>query len=107
MFLMGRGMKYIFFGLIGFLIIGFFYALWVSRDLPTPGKLTNPDLKDSTRILDKNGDLLFSFYKDINRIYVNLDDIPQELREATIAVEDKDFYTNKGFSLTGYVGVLL
>lgn len=100
-------MKYIFFGLIGFLIIGFFYALWVSRDLPTPGKLTNPDLKDSTRILDKDGDLLFSFYKDINRIYVDLEDIPQNLREATIAVEDKDFYTNKGFSLTGYVRGLI
>lgn len=106
-FLMGRGMKYLFFGLIGFLIFGFFYALWVSRDLPTPGKLTNPDLKDSTRILDKDGDLLFSFYKDINRIYVNLDDIPQDLREATIAVEDKDFYTNRGFSLTGYIRGLI
>lgn len=102
-FLMGKGMKYIFFGLIGFLVFGFLYALWVSRDLPTPGKLTNPDLKDSTRILDKEGDLLFSFYKDVNRIYVNLEDIPQDLRDATIAVEDKDFYTNKGFSLAGYI----
>ncbi len=103
LFLMGRGMKYIFFGLIAFLIMGFFYALWVSRDLPAPGKLTSPDLKDSTRILDKEGDLLFSFYKDINRIYVNLDNIPKELQEATIAVEDKDFYTNKGFSMTGFI----
>jgi len=102
-FLMGKGMKYIFFGLVIFLILGFFYTLWVSRDLPTPGKLSNSNLKDSTRILDKNGDLLFSFYKDINRIYVDLDNIPAHLREATIAVEDKDFYTNKGFSLAGYI----
>lgn len=106
-FLMGRGMKYIFFGLIGFLVLGFLYALWVSRDLPTPGKLTNPDLKDSTRILDKNGELMFSFYEDVNRIYVDLDDIPQHLKEATIAVEDKSFYTNQGFSLTGYIRGLI
>ncbi len=103
LFIMGKGMKYIFFGLIIFLVVGFLYALWVSRDLPTPGKLTNPDLKDSTRILDKDGELLFSFFKDINRIYVDLDNIPVHLREATIAVEDKDFYTNKGFSITGYI----
>lgn len=104
---MGRGMKYIFFGLIIFLIIGFVFTLWVSRDLPTPGKLTNPDLKDSTRILDKDGDLLFSFYQDINRIYIDLDEIPEDLRKATIAVEDKNFYTNQGFSLTGYIRGLI
>lgn len=107
LFLMGRGMKYIFFGLIIFLIIGFVFTLWVSRDLPTPGKLTNPDLKDSTRILDKDGNLLFSFYQDINRIYIDLDEIPEDLRKATIAVEDKNFYTNQGFSLTGYIRGLI
>ena len=105
--LMGRAAKYIFFGLIAGIVIFFFYALWVSRDLPTPGKLTNPDLKDSTRILDRNGDLLFSFYKDFNRIYVKLDDTPEDLRKATIAIEDKNFYTNQGFSVTGYLRGLL
>jgi len=104
---MGRAAKYIFFGLIAGIVIFFFYALWVSRDLPTPGKLTNPDLKDSTRILDRNGDLLFSFYKDFNRIYVKLDDTPEDLRKATIAIEDKNFYTNQGFSVTGYLRGLL
>ncbi len=100
-FLQARLAKYAFFGLIGLIIIGFLYVLWVSRDLPTPGKLANGDIKDSTRIMDRNDKLLYSFYKDYNRIYVNLDQIPQQLRDATISVEDKDFYSNKGFSLTG------
>lgn len=93
--------KYAFFGLIGFIIFGFIYVAWVSRDLPTPGRLANGNIKDSTRILDRNGKLLYSFYKDYNRIYIPLSDIPQNLRNATIATEDKDFYHNKGFSLTG------
>jgi 1A family penicillin-binding protein len=107
-FLEARLAKYIFFGLIALIVIGFGYVLWVSRDLPTPGKLANGNIKDSTRILDKNGKLLYSFYKDYNRIYVNLDQIPETLRNATIATEDKDFYRNKGFSITGtFRGVVL
>lgn len=107
-FLEARLAKFAFFGLIGVIVIGFLYVLWVSRDLPTPGRLANGNIKDSTRILDKNGKLLYSFYKDYNRIYVPLDQIPQNLRNGTIATEDKDFYRNKGFSLTGmFRGVIL
>ena len=86
------------FGIIGF----FLYAAWVSRNLPTPGKLSSPDVQDSTKIVDKNGEILYSIYKDYNRIYVDLDDIPKTLQEATIATEDKDFYTNQGFSFWAY-----
>jgi len=100
-FLQARLAKYAFFGLIGLIAVGFLYILWVSRDLPTPGKLANGDIKDSTRILDRNDKLLYSFYKDYNRIYVTLDQIPETLRTATISVEDRNFYTNRGFSLTG------
>lgn len=100
-FLEAKLAKWAFFGLIGIIIIGFAYVLWVSRDLPTPGKLANGDIKDSTRIMDRNDELLYSFYQDYNRIYVDLDQIPETLRQATIAIEDKDFYKNKGFSIMG------
>jgi len=79
---------------------------WFSRDLPTPGRLSNSDLKDSTKILDKNGELLHSFYKDYNRTYVTLQEIPEPLRQATIATEDKDFYQNQGFSAFAYLRVI-
>lgn len=80
--------------------------VWFSRDLPTPGRLSNSDLKDSTKILDKNGELLYSFYKDYNRTYVTLDKIPLQLRQGTIATEDKDFYQNQGFSPFAYLRVV-
>lgn len=106
-FLVNKAAKFAFFGLIALVVIGFFYVLWVSRDIPEPGKLANGDIKDSTRILDRNDELLYSFYKDYNRIYVPLEDIPENLRNATIAIEDKNFYSNQGFSITGTLRGLL
>lgn len=79
--------------------------LWYSRDLPTPGTLVISKYNDATRIYDKKGELLYSVYQDENRTYVKLDKIPKYLQQGTIAIEDKDFYTNKGFSPIAYVRV--
>jgi len=79
---------------------------WFSRDLPTPGELVESKYADATRIYDRHGELLYSVYQDQNRTYVELDKMPEFLKEGTIAIEDKDFYTNKGFSPIGYVRVV-
>src|SRR3989344_5259312 len=105
--ILSRLTRYIFLGLIGGIVLFFLYFLWASRDLPTPGKLAGSDIKDSTKILDRNGVVLYSIFKDYNRLYVPLKDVPTDLKEATISIEDKDFYTNKGFSVTGLVRGLL
>ncbi|HKC14792.1 MAG TPA: transglycosylase domain-containing protein, partial [Patescibacteria group bacterium] len=46
---------------------------------------------------------LYDIYGDQNRTYVELKDIPKAIQEATIATEDKDFYRNQGFSVTGFL----
>ncbi|MBI5044465.1 MAG: penicillin-binding protein [Candidatus Levybacteria bacterium] len=75
--------------------------LWYSRDLPTPGKLVTSKYKDATRIYDRNGELLYSVYQDENRTYVKINEIPKYVKQGTIAIEDKDFYKNNGFSIIG------
>lgn len=80
---------------------------WYSRDLPEPGKLIEAQSINSTRIYDRNDIPLYSVYEDVNRTYVTLDKIPKQLELATIAIEDKDFYKNKGFSITGYIRGLI
>jgi 1A family penicillin-binding protein len=95
-----------FIGLAACIVLFFGYFLWISRSLPTPGKLANPDIKDSTKILDSNGTSLYSIYQDYNRTYVKLGDIPKDLQNATIATEDQDFYENSGFSWRGYARVV-
>ncbi|MDZ4227992.1 MAG: PBP1A family penicillin-binding protein [Candidatus Levybacteria bacterium] len=74
----------------------------MSRDLPTPGRLSASNFPQSTKIFDRNGILLYDIFRDENRTYITLDQIPKKLQEATIAIEDKDFYKNQGFSVMGY-----
>ncbi len=97
--------KYALYALIGVIVAIPLMFLWFSRDLPTPGKLVTSKYKDATRIYDRKGDLLYSVYQDENRTYVKLDQIPKKLQEATISIEDKDFYKNNGFSPLAYVRV--
>src|SRR3989338_3397308 len=95
--------RFLFFGFVGLVIVVFVLFIWYSRDLPTPAKLSASNLSQSTRILDRNGIVLYDIYTDQNRTYVSLKDIPKNLQEATIAIEDKNFYTNQGFSIIGYL----
>jgi membrane peptidoglycan carboxypeptidase len=93
--------KYLFLAFIAGLVILVVLFFWYSRDLPTPGKLVTSKYKDATRIYDRNHVLLYSVYQDENRTYVGLPVIPKKLQQATIAVEDRNFYNNNGFQVTG------
>ncbi|MCX6807134.1 MAG: PBP1A family penicillin-binding protein [Candidatus Berkelbacteria bacterium] len=80
-----------------FLILVAFY----SKDLPTPGNLQKRISKESTKILDRNGNLLYAIHGEENRIILKNDEIPNNLKNATIAVEDKNFYKHFGIDFSG------
>lgn len=80
-----------FFGVIGLVFLTVILFVWYSRDLPTPGKLSASNLSQSTRIMDRNGIVLYDVYEEQNRTYVELKDISKDLQHATISIEDKDF----------------
>ncbi len=98
--------KLVFFGIIAGVVLLVFLFFWYGRDLPTPEKLSAANLSESTKIYDRNGILLYDIFQGQNRTYVALQDIPKTLQQATIATEDKDFYTNQGFSLAAYFRVV-
>jgi len=102
-FLYSKIAKILLLGLIGFFALTVVLFVWFGRDLPTPGKLSGSNFPQSTKIFDRNGILLYDIYRDENRTYITLSQIPKTLQEATIAIEDKDFYQNQGFSITGYL----
>jgi len=81
----------------------------IASSLPDVGELREAAAKfETTRILDKNGNLLYEIL-DPNagrRTYVSLEDISPYLIAATIATEDKDFYTNPGFDIFGMTRAL-
>ncbi|MBI5620124.1 transglycosylase domain-containing protein, partial [Candidatus Gottesmanbacteria bacterium] len=69
--------------------------------LPNPQLLTRRDLEVTTKIYDRNGSLLYEIYADQNRTPLPLAGIPDVVKQATIAIEDRDFYRHSGFSLRG------
>ena len=79
-------------GLIGFTI----FFLVIAKDLPAPNQVVR-ETGFSTRIFDRNGVLLYDFYQDERREPIDLSQMDQDLINATIAVEDKDFYNHGGF----------
>ena len=74
--------------------------VWLSKDLPSPGKLSQSS-ENATVFYDRDGKILFEMYKDKNRLPVSFEAIPSILKNATIAIEDKNFYKHSGFSNVG------
>lgn len=73
----------------------------IFRGLPSPKDLTKNEPQVSTKIYDRNGNLLYKIFKDENRTIVPLTQIPIHVRLATLAAEDAEFYSHPGFSIKG------
>lgn len=70
-------------------------------ELPSPTDIGKLNYPLSTHMYDRNGKLLYEIYKDQNRTLVQIKDLPKYVYQATIAIEDKDFYSHSGVSLLG------
>lgn len=69
--------------------------IFILRDLPSPTRLGNTnEFAQSTKIYDRNGKLLYNIYSTQNRTIIPLENVPDNLKHATIAIEDKDFYSH-------------
>jgi len=90
--------------------IGIYQYFRISSSLPDVAELRERAAQfETTRILDREGNLLYEIL-DPNagrRTYVPLEDISPYMIAATIATEDKDFFTNPGFDLFGMFRALL
>jgi 1A family penicillin-binding protein len=97
--------KYFVFGSV-FSFIFFFLplvGLIFLQDLPSPRELSMRQQPQTTKILDRNGKLLAEIYSNQNRTVIPLSDVPPHLRQATLAIEDKNFYKHPGFDIPSIV----
>ena len=85
-------------------LIGLF--IFYSRDLPMPDKIKRKE-GFSIVLLDRNELPIYDIYTDKNRIPVPFSEMPEILKKATIAIEDKDFYRHSGFSSKGIFRALV
>ncbi|NMD95680.1 penicillin-binding protein [Rhodococcus sp. BL-253-APC-6A1W] len=80
---------------------GFFMSSYTATEVPRPADLkTNQiariyaadDTTEITRVVPPEG----------NRVEITIDDVPVHVRDAVLSAEDRNFYTNPGFSITGF-----
>jgi len=84
--------------ILSLLLLAYFIIL---KDLPSPNRLITRDRIVSTKIYDRKGRLLYKIYRNQNRTLVELENIPISLIQATVAIEDSEFYRHHGFSFRG------
>ena len=66
-------------------------------------KLANLEIDYTSQILatDSSGEIVVyeELYSNANRVWVSINDMPQDLLDATVAIEDKRFYKHNGVDL--------
>lgn len=85
---------------VGGIIVLVGVLAWVAKDLPSPDRIVRRE-GFSTKIYDRNEKLLYDVFADQRRTPVGLEQVPVVLRQATIAIEDKNFYKHQGFDPLG------
>lgn len=84
-----------------------YFLVSMAHDLPSPQNLKNLPTPTTTEFYDRNGILLYRFYEGKNRTPVKLSEIPVDLVHATIAMEDKNFYSHFGVDFYGIARAMI
>ncbi|MEZ4180561.1 MAG: penicillin-binding protein [Candidatus Doudnabacteria bacterium] len=87
-------------GAAGILFVAFLF-IYYSRQLPDPNRLLGRDVPESTKIYAADNTLLYEVHGEVKRTLVDLDQISDDLKHATLAAEDQNFYHHSGISVTG------
>ncbi|TRZ78406.1 PBP1A family penicillin-binding protein [bacterium] len=101
-----RALKYLigaFFvlSLLGLLcsVAGFAYF---AKDLPDPNKLLEREPIESTKIFDRTGEhLLYEIHGEQKRTMIDINELPDYIKNAVVAIEDDKFYTHHGIDIMG------
>ncbi len=67
-----------------------------SFDLPKPGQIAQYHPAGSTKIYDRNGKILNDIYGEERRTVITSADIPRAVKDATVAIEDRYYYSHHG-----------
>lgn len=87
--------------LVLFIIFSVVAYLFVLKDIPSATGIAQKNYPQSTKIFDRNGKLLYTIYANRNQSFIPLSKIPKTLQEATIAIEDRDFYRHGAVDFRG------
>lgn len=94
------------FPLVFIIIVFTAFAVYILKDIPSPTKLSSTSAPQSTQIFDRNDKLLYTVYSNRNQTFVPLSQIPKYMQEATIAIEDRNFYSHGAIDVRGIARAL-
>lgn len=105
----GRGLAFLppvmIAALVGLLALPVVFAgfefVSLTADLPSPQDLAKAPLALSTDVYDRSGTQLLYTFAEERREPVKIDDVPQTLIDATVAAENKTFFTDPGVDILG------
>ncbi len=75
------------------------FLIWLATlKIPSIETVVERKISQSTKIYDSTGKiLLYDVYQNTKRTLVPFEEISQNIKNAVISIEDKDFYTHDGF----------
>jgi len=94
----------------GGVVVSVLLALWlvfIFIKIPSIENFEEREVAQSTKIYDHTGEtLLWEIHGDEKRTVIPFEEISRHIRNATIAIEDSNFYSHGGVSVTSLVRVL-
>ena len=92
--------KLAFLGVVVLFLGSFIIFPLFAFNLPSPEKVVRRE-GFSSKIMDRNGKVLYDIFTNQKRTPADINVIPDFLKNATIAIEDKNFYKHQGFDPLG------
>jgi membrane peptidoglycan carboxypeptidase len=86
----------------GGLVFTVLVFVYFAKDLPSPGKINARIGAQNTVFYARDGiTKIWEIHGDKNRTVIEFNDMSPNIKNATIAIEDKDFYKHGAFSIFG------
>lgn len=96
-------------GLGACIILGSLILMWLSSlRIPDFSSFEDRKVVNSTKIYDRTGEiLLYDIHQDIKRTNIPFANMGANIKNATVAVEDSDFYTEGGIKVSSIIRATL
>ena len=89
----------------GFIIVSAGILIWISSlQIPDLSAFDERRVLQSTKIYDRTGEvLLYDLHQDVKRTIVPLEDMSRHIKNATVAIEDDQFYSHFGIDIRAII----
>lgn len=89
-------------------LLGLVFVLYVAVDVPSVESIRERQIAQSTKIYDSTGKvLLWEMHQGERRTHISLEEVSPAVRNATVAIEDSEFYNHNGFSVSAIFRALI